>query len=181
MTDPFPGVPTWPGNYRVGCRLTASYIGLDASAITGGITLSAKPSVLLDYAAFKIIVPRGFTVPLVAGALDFVVPATDDPDVSPQFWTYTIVENWPNGRTYSIEAPMGQTVDLVNASPVAKSDGTMIVRGPAGTGVVSAVLDDSDHLILTMSDGSVIDAGGMDIDGGDASGTGPGIFDGGGA
>lgn len=168
MTDPFPGVPAWPGNFRVGCRLTGDFIGLDASSIDGFITLSARPSVLLDYAAFKIIVPRGFQIPLVAGVLNYVVPATDDPDISPEFWTYLVHESWSGGRSYDIEAPMGQTVDLVNASPVPGSAGNPMVRGPAGTGIVSLTWNESGHLIATMSDGGTLDAGSVDFDGGGA-------------
>jgi hypothetical protein len=120
--------------------------------------------VLQDFAGFKTVVPRGLQIALdVNGSFSLVVPATDDPDVSPVDWTYYITENFPGGRTYDIEAPMGQTVDIVRAAPLSSSTGNPLVRGPQGISVLSATVTGG-HLVLGLSDGSIVDAGGVGTD-----------------
>lgn len=140
MTTPYPGNANWPANFA-GCTLTGKYLDLAGQPVTGTITLSATPASLLDTAAALVITPAVITITLdVNGAFSVVVPATDDPDINPTGWTYSVVENFPGGRRYSIAAPSGGTVDLSVVSPVASANGTPIIRGPRGaTGPVSTV------------------------------------------
>ena len=65
--------------------------------------------------------------------------ATDDPDVNPVGWNWTVIYNLrtPDGTkvslpTHSIEVPTGATVDLTSAMPVPTSGGTFYTRGDKG-------------------------------------------------
>jgi hypothetical protein len=154
VSTPYPGNSYWPGDYQ-GCTITASFVGLDGSAITGTVSLTASPASLLDAGAFKIIVPRGLTIPLVNGGFSVTVPATDDPDVNPHNWTYSVSENFTGGRKYSIFAPMNTTIDLSQASPVPASEGIPIYRGQAGDpGIL--VLGPTDAIPLGTPAGTII-------------------------
>lgn len=178
--------PSTLSNGLPGCTLTGTYVKLDGTPIVGSVSLTATPDVLLDYNAFRVVVPNGLMVTLDAqGHFEITVPATDDPDVSPINWTYRVTENFVGGRTYSIEAPAGQNIDLVNAMPVPDSKGDVIARGPAGVSMSGATWGPDGSLTVEMSDGTAIDVGKApvmtDIDGGDPSGdvTMTGDFDGG--
>lgn len=178
MSTPYPGNSNWPSNWQ-GCTVTGTYVGLDGTPMVGTIVFSARPAVLFDYSQFKVIVPRGLQVPLDAnGHFSIVLPATDDPDISPLDWTYLVTEQIPNGRSYDIEAPQNQTVDITQAAPQADATGTPVVRGTPGTGVVDLILLGS-QLVVTLSDGTTVTAGSIDIDGGDPTGSGSGVVDGG--
>lgn len=58
--------------------------------------------------------------------------------------------------------PVTNTVDLTLASPVPTSSGTPIVVGPRGTGVTDASIDGG-NLVLTLDDGTEIDAGELPV------------------
>lgn len=122
----------WPSNFNGG-TVVGTFVGLDGAPITGSLDFSPSPVVLLDYAASKTIVPRAFTVTLDAsGSFRVVVPATDDPDIQPQGWTWRVTQNWPSGQSFSIEVPQDTTVDLTKATPVPDALGNFTTRGPQG-------------------------------------------------
>ena len=65
--------------------------------------------------------------------------ATDDPDLLPVGWTWTVVFNLtdPSGNragfpNQSIEVPTGATVDLTTAANIASSGGVIITKGEKG-------------------------------------------------
>lgn len=142
MSTPWPS--PWPANFQ-GCLLTGKFVDLAGQAMAGGgITLVPTPLSLLDAAAAIVIVTKTLSITLGSdgaihqhldgtGSLGLVIPATNDPDINPLDWTYTVNENWQGGRKgYSIAAPQGTAIDLVNVSPVPSSGGTPIYRGASG-------------------------------------------------
>lgn len=133
MTQPYPGTQ-WPDNYQ-GCTIIGQWLGLDGKARVGSVSFNASPLGILDRGAGIIIVPIGLTVPLDStGSIpaNFVIPATDDPDINPVGWTYQVTENFTGGRKYNIKAPRNTVVNLVNVAPVAAANGTPIYRGADG-------------------------------------------------
>ena len=132
MTNPNPGSSAWPSNYQ-GCMFTARYLDSLGNPVVGTVTFTPSPTKVLDYAAATIIIPKPVTVALDNnGRLSVVLPATDDPDVSPLYWTYLVSENFAGGSKFYTDAPQNTTVDLCNASSIPQANGTPIVRGPTG-------------------------------------------------
>lgn len=148
------GTSSWPTDFD-GCTVMGKFVGLNGAPIAGTITFNPTPKVLLDYAQLVTIVPRSITVTLdVNGAFSIFIPATDDPDISPVDWTYTVSESWVGGLTFSMEAPVGAVVDITVVTPIPSSDGLPIYRGPQGLpGGVQTVqgvaFDDAGNVDLT--------------------------------
>jgi hypothetical protein len=103
--------------------VVGTYVNLDGSAAAGTVTFTpntAAGTFFKDTGADVIILPVKFSATLDAnGHLSITLPATDDPDESPNGWTYTVTESFATGqRTYSIAVPSSSgTLDLVNAAP----------------------------------------------------------------
>lgn len=132
MTNPFPGNPLWPSDFQ-GCTVEGQYLALDGTAIAGTVTFTPSPSSLLAADDELIIVPRTYQATLdITGAFSITIPASDDPDINPQGWTYAVSENFSGGRKYNINAPQGATINLCDVSPVPSSNGAPIWRGPKG-------------------------------------------------
>lgn len=143
MTNPYPSDGNWPVSFN-GCTIKGRFVDLLGVPLAGKtISFVPTPVALLDVSATTIIVPASIQVTLASdgqikgidglGSLGVVVPATDDPDINPMNWTYTVSENWTAGRkNYSIEAPVNGSIDLVDVSPVPSSLGTPIYRGASG-------------------------------------------------
>jgi hypothetical protein len=72
--------------------------------------------------------------------------ATDDPDLNPQDWTWTVEFRLTDQDdvpvpipSFSIELPVNSTVDLTTVSPVPSANGTFYLVGPTGpTGATGA-------------------------------------------
>jgi hypothetical protein len=100
--------------------VTAKYLKLDGTAASGKVTFQAS-TVLKNTSANEIIYPVDFTVTLNgSGVLSVVLPSTDDPDIDPQGWFYTVTEDITGSDvslTYTISLPFdlaGSTVDLAD-------------------------------------------------------------------
>lgn len=130
--NPYPGNAAWPAEWQ-GAVLTGRFIDVLGNPIVGSITFAPSVVAVLATAAKRIVlsVPREVTLD-ANGAFSITIPATDDPDMNPTGWTYTVTENFPNGRSYSVPAPMNVTSDLATLAPVPSSVGNAIVRGPQG-------------------------------------------------
>lgn len=127
MTNPYPGNSHWPGNFQ-GCTFTGKYLGLDGDPLRGTITFKPSFTALVDIPSLLIIIPKPIVVNLdnTDGNFSIVVPATDDPDIAPTAWTYSVTENLVGGggRTYIVDAPMNTVVDLSEVTPLGDpSDG----------------------------------------------------------
>jgi len=88
---------------------------------------------VLDVNADLILLPATRAVRLSGGVIDIVLAGSDDPAYNPSGWTYE-VELLLDGieTTFFMEAPVGATVDLTDAIPVAESNGVAITRGEQG-------------------------------------------------
>ena len=109
-----------PGNVTT-VLVTATYLDAFGVPPRGTVTFTLD-DLLVNVAEEQYVVPSSYTVPIdSAGAISVALPASDDPDVSPNGWAYTVTENYPGGRTYDITLTeaMAPTVDLVSLAPVA--------------------------------------------------------------
>ena len=141
-------------------------------------TPNVSPPVLLSMSTGHIIAARPFSASPspVDGYFAIQVPCTDDPDINPIDWTYTVQE--PSGRVYPIEVSITtpildnpddplhgeRVIDLVSIAPAsAPSGGTVQLvagaPGPPGVSVTDADVDGAGHLLLSMSDFTTVDAG----------------------
>jgi hypothetical protein len=103
-------------------RVYGTYADLDGTAAAGTITFAASDSLRLRSAAAKVaILPIPLQVTLdVNGQFEIQLPATDDPDILPTGWTYTVTERFSGlpEKTYAMSVPLaGGDIDLTNVSP----------------------------------------------------------------
>lgn len=97
------------------------YVYLDGSPASGQIKFTGKV-VTTSTATDTIIVPNTIVATLdAAGQFSVQVPATDDPDVQPNGWTYQVQETLTGGggRTYNIEVPISAQLTGIDLSDVA--------------------------------------------------------------
>lgn len=137
MTTPYPGNTNWPSNFQKS-TITGKFVGLDGAVQQGTVTFKPAFSALADMSLLTTIMPRPLVVTLdINGQFSIDLPATDDTDIAPVNWTYTVIENLAGGggRTYSIAAPAGQTVDLSIAAPVTSDPGTLAGFNPPASTV----------------------------------------------
>lgn len=102
--------------------VTATYEEADGSLASGG-SVTFDPGPVITARAGKVIFGRPATAPVVAGQIEITLPATDNEDLNPTGFTYTVTENvsgWP-ARAYQVELPssLGPAVDLSELSPAA--------------------------------------------------------------
>lgn len=99
------------------------YVYLDGSPATGQIKFTGKV-VTVSTATDTIIVPNTIVATLdAAGQFSVQLPATNDPDVQPNGWTYQVQETLTGGggRTYNIDVPISAKltgIDLSDVAPV---------------------------------------------------------------
>lgn len=108
---------------------------LNGVAVAGTVTFTPSANRIVDQAALMIIVPASRVVTLdSSGSLAVDLPATNDPDVNPIGFTYTVSENFPagGGLTYSIAVPQGTTTDLSTVVAVDANAGTITTGGGTG-------------------------------------------------
>lgn len=120
--------------------VTGTYLGFDGIPAWGTVTFDAPTGVnsLLDPVGHQIVVPRRLVARLdLDGHISIAVPATDDPDLLPQGWTFTVTEvifdpsatlQGQGGglNVYQIEVPydtVDGTLDLSQAPHVGASNG----------------------------------------------------------
>jgi hypothetical protein len=98
--------------------LTGNYIDFEGNPIAGQVIFSMA-EVLRDGTDDQLIAPSVVVAPLVNGSFTVTLPATNDPDVVPNPFVYTVVESFPNGRTYTISLPYttSGSLDLADISP----------------------------------------------------------------
>lgn len=99
--------------------ITGSYVNYEGTAIAGQIRF-ATSEVLRNGTDDQMVAPSVVVVPLVAGAFSVTLPATNDPDVIPNPYTYAVEESFAGGRSYTISIPYTTTgsLDLADISPV---------------------------------------------------------------
>jgi hypothetical protein len=99
--------------------ITGSYVDFEGTPIQGQIRFSIS-EVLRNGTDDQMVAPSSVVVPLNAsGSFSVSIPATNDPDVIPNPFLYTVEESFPNGRTYTISIPYttSGSLDLADLSP----------------------------------------------------------------
>lgn len=117
--------------------LTGRYVDILGNPLAGKtIRLSLAPDALVVVSADTIITPEVRVITLdVNGFFTVDVPASDDPDVNPNGWTYRVEEEFGARRSYNIEVTRPGPHDMSDLAPVAVSPGVGIVVGPPGRGI----------------------------------------------
>lgn len=117
-----------PLNYDT-VPVRGKFVYLDGSPASGQIKFAGKIAAVSD-AADTIILPNTIIAVLdTSGTFAVNLPATDDPDIQPNGWTYTVSETLAGGggRTYDIEVPISAKaagIDLSDVAPRPASVGT---------------------------------------------------------
>ena len=98
--------------------ITGNYVDFEGNAIAGQIRFTLG-DVLRNGTDDQLVAPSSIVVPLSAGAFSVSLPATNDPDLVPNPFTYTVEESFPGGRTYTISVPYTTvgSLDLADLSP----------------------------------------------------------------
>lgn len=98
--------------------VTGTYVDFAGNPIAGQIrfTLTAFLQNGIDD---QMVAPSSVVVPLVNGTFTTTLPATNDPDIIPGTFLYTVEESFVGGRTYTISLPYDTvgTLDLIDLSP----------------------------------------------------------------
>lgn len=98
--------------------ITGNYVNFEGTAIQGQIRFTLG-DVLRNGTDDQMVAPSSIVVPLSSGAFSVVLPATNDPDIIPNPFTYTVEESFSGGRTYTISVPYTTvgSLDLADLSP----------------------------------------------------------------
>lgn len=103
--------------------VTATYTRGDGEPASGYVLFISPQVVIVDD---EIIVPRSIRADLdETGSISVEVPSTDDPDIAPTGWTWTVREQVAglNRAAYAIEVPHDSPgIDLADVSPVSPVD-----------------------------------------------------------
>lgn len=98
--------------------ISGNYVDYEGTAIQGQVRFTLG-DVLRNGTDDQMVAPSSVVVALSAGAFTVTLPATNDPDIIPNPFTYTVEESFPGGRTYTISVPYDSagTLDLADLSP----------------------------------------------------------------
>lgn len=98
--------------------ITGNYVDYEGTAIQGQIRFTLG-DVLRNGTDDQMVAPSSVVVPLSSGAFSVTLPATNDPDIVPNPFTYTVEESFPGGRSYTISVPYDTvgSLDLADLSP----------------------------------------------------------------
>ena len=107
--------------------ITGSYVDFEGTPIEGQIRFSIA-EVLRNGTDDQMVAPSSVVVPLSSGSFSVTLPATNDPDVIPNPFVYSVEESFPNGRSYEITIPYttSGSLDLADISPAATLDTTYV-------------------------------------------------------
>lgn len=107
--------------------ITGSYVNYEGTAIEGQIRFSIA-EVMRNGTDDQMIAPSSVVVPLVNGSFSVTVPATNDPDIVPNPFVYTVEESFSGGRSYEISIPYDTvgSLDLADISPDPTIDTTYV-------------------------------------------------------
>lgn len=106
------------------CTITGTYVDLLGNPVRGSVVIEPQ-TILKEKTDNKIMMPVSINKTLDAnGTFTTVLPVTSDPDVTPQPFIYTFVENFTGGRTFQIALPLsvaGTTQNLADLLPAVTS------------------------------------------------------------
>jgi hypothetical protein len=106
-----------PGNLTT-VEVTGRYIDASGAAVRGSVTFTLDTP-LLDAGASTYIIETDYTVALDAtGSFAVNLPATNDVDVTPTGWTWTLTPNFDGADPITFALPTNLTsVDITTLSP----------------------------------------------------------------
>lgn len=105
-----------PGNVSQR-TVTGTYVDFEGNPIAGQVRFTL-PSTLTDAGANTFIVKSSETATLDnTGSFSIQIPVTNDVDLTPYDYEYTVQELFPNGRTYTISLPAGSPIDISDLAP----------------------------------------------------------------
>lgn len=106
-----------PGNLTT-VEVTGRYIDASGAAVRGSVTFTLDTP-LLDAGASTYIIETEYTVALDAtGSFAVNLPATNDVDVTPTGWTWTLTPNFDGADPITFALPTNLTsVDITTLSP----------------------------------------------------------------
>jgi hypothetical protein len=98
--------------------ITGNYVDYEGTAIQGQVRFTLG-EVLRNGTDDQMVAPSSIVVALTNGAFSVTLPATNDPDIVPTTFTYTVEESFIGGRTYTISVPYDTvgSLDLADLSP----------------------------------------------------------------
>ena len=98
--------------------ITGNYVDYEGTPIQGQIRFTLG-DVLRNGTDDQMVAPSSIVVALSSGAFSVSLPATNDPDIVPNPFTYTVEESFPGGRSYTISIPYDTvgSLDLADISP----------------------------------------------------------------
>jgi hypothetical protein len=143
---------TLPVNYSTGA-VTGHYIDDEGTPLAGEtIIFMANARRRVDQAALTVIIPIRHIVELdVDGSFSINLPATNDADVIPIDFTYTVIEVWPYGKEFNISVPSGSTLDMSSVVSVDEDQGTVITNLVED---LDDIVDSATRLALTAAERS---------------------------
>lgn len=99
-------------------NITGNYVDYEGTPIQGQVRFTLG-NVLRNGTDDQMIAPSSLVVALSNGAFSVTLPATNDPDIVPTVFTYTVEESFPRGRSYTISVPFDTngSLDLADISP----------------------------------------------------------------
>ena len=145
--------------------VTGNLVWIDGSPAKGSVTFLPSIEYVLDAASNTNIYLYEVTETLdEAGHFDVPLIATDDPDLNPTGWTYTVRilltdpsalpnQHKPIETIFSMVLPAGPPIDIADVTPVQSSPGNAVVKGPKGDpGQVVSVNGKQGTVVLTHTD-----------------------------
>jgi hypothetical protein len=122
-----------PTEYNVGV-VEGAYVDLTGKPMVGKVEFTASVPVLVAATSKIVIVPVRLSAELDAnGHFSVQLPSSSDEDISPTGWTYQVKETFTGfSRSYSVEVPVGQTINISTVVLAVPSPGATITRGPQG-------------------------------------------------
>ena len=98
--------------------VTGNFVDFEGNPIQGQLRFTLG-DVLRNGTDDQMIAPSSVVVALSSGAFSVTLPATNDPDIIPNPFTYTVEESFAGGRTYTISIPYDTvgSLDLADLSP----------------------------------------------------------------
>lgn len=108
--------------------LAGNFVDYTGAAISGQVKFTLS-TMLLDGTDNQLVVPSTKSVTLDSnGSFTTTLPATNDPDVTPNPYTITVEEAFPKGRTYTISLPYNTagTLNLADISPAITAPDTYV-------------------------------------------------------
>lgn len=147
-----------PASYNT-VNVRGKFVDLAGDPVKGQLTFTPTTLAMQAPDDLTTVIGRALKVNLDnQGAFSINLPATDDPDIDPTGFTYTVVEKFEGltGRTYSIAVPIamaGVGIELATAVPSTPTSGVVRAYRLSELGDVAAAGAPGDVLTL-QADGS---------------------------